>query len=60
MTSIQQCSVLIITMILVHIKEDVVRFINNDNKLEIWSRIYFTDLIKKLKFTNLPDGELKC
>jgi predicted nucleotidyltransferase component of viral defense system len=34
------------------IKEDVVRFIQNDDDLNIWSREYFKDLIEKIKFEN--------
>ena len=34
------------------IKEDVVRFIKNDDDLNIWSPEYFKDLIEKLKFEN--------
>lgn len=34
------------------IKEDVVRFIKNDEVLEIWSPQYFKDLINKMKFEN--------
>lgn len=32
------------------VKEDVVRFISNDQKLAIWSENYFKDLIQKMKF----------
>ena len=32
------------------IKQDVRRFIPDDNRLDIWSPSYFTDLIEKLKF----------
>ncbi|MBT3582991.1 nucleotidyl transferase AbiEii/AbiGii toxin family protein [Candidatus Woesearchaeota archaeon] len=32
------------------IKEDVVRFIQNDDVLKIWSPEYFKDLIEKIKF----------
>lgn len=32
------------------IKEDVVRFIPNDDVIDIWSPEYFTDLIEKIKF----------
>jgi predicted nucleotidyltransferase component of viral defense system len=32
------------------VKEDVVRFIANDQKLAIWSENYFKDLIQKMKF----------
>ncbi|MGB0424635.1 MAG: nucleotidyl transferase AbiEii/AbiGii toxin family protein [Flavobacteriales bacterium] len=35
-----------------NIKEDVVRFIHNDDVLRIWSPTYFKDLIEKLKFQN--------
>jgi predicted nucleotidyltransferase component of viral defense system len=34
------------------IKEDVVRFIKNDDVLKIWSPEYFKDLIEKMKFEN--------
>ena len=34
------------------IKEDVVRFIQNDDVLNIWSPEYFKDLIEKIKFEN--------
>ena len=34
------------------IKEDVVRFIQNDDVLNIWSPKYFKDLIRKIKFEN--------
>ena len=34
------------------IKDDVVRFIQNDEDLEIWSAEYFKDLIEKIKFEN--------
>ncbi|WP_338731487.1 nucleotidyl transferase AbiEii/AbiGii toxin family protein [Mangrovimonas cancribranchiae] len=34
------------------IKEDVVRFIKNDEGLKIWSPQYFKDLISKMKFEN--------
>jgi predicted nucleotidyltransferase component of viral defense system len=34
------------------IKEDVVRFIKNDEALNIWSPQYFKDLISKIKFEN--------
>ncbi|CAM4199801.1 nucleotidyl transferase AbiEii/AbiGii toxin family protein [Zobellia roscoffensis] len=34
------------------IKEDVVRFIPNDDVLRIWSPAYFKDLIEKIKFEN--------
>jgi hypothetical protein len=32
------------------VKEDVVRFIADDQKLAIWSPNYFKDLIQKMKF----------
>jgi hypothetical protein len=32
------------------VKEDVQRFIPNDEKLKIWSANYFKDLIQKMKF----------
>jgi predicted nucleotidyltransferase component of viral defense system len=35
------------------IKEDVVRFIKNDDFLSIWSPEYFKDLIEKIKFENI-------
>ncbi|MCB0649819.1 MAG: nucleotidyl transferase AbiEii/AbiGii toxin family protein [Saprospiraceae bacterium] len=34
------------------IKEDVVRFIKNDEGLNIWSPEYFKDLVEKIKFEN--------
>jgi predicted nucleotidyltransferase component of viral defense system len=34
------------------IKEDVVRFIKNDEALDIWSPQYFKDLTSKMKFEN--------
>jgi predicted nucleotidyltransferase component of viral defense system len=34
------------------IKQDVVRFIKNDDVLNIWSPEYFKDLIEKIKFEN--------
>ncbi|PKQ46530.1 nucleotidyl transferase AbiEii/AbiGii toxin family protein [Confluentibacter flavum] len=34
------------------IKDDVVRFIQNDDVLNIWSPQYFIDLIEKIKFEN--------
>ncbi|MBW8243889.1 nucleotidyl transferase AbiEii/AbiGii toxin family protein [Muricauda oceani] len=33
-----------------NIKEDVVRFIKDDNILSIWSPEYFHDLVRKIKF----------
>ena len=35
-----------------NIKEDVVRFIKDDNVLSIWSASYFKDLVEKMKFEN--------
>jgi predicted nucleotidyltransferase component of viral defense system len=35
-----------------NIKEDIVRFIPNDQGLKIWSSKYFADLIQHLKFKN--------
>ena len=35
------------------IKEDVVRFIKNDDILSIWSPEYFKDLIEKIKFEDI-------
>jgi predicted nucleotidyltransferase component of viral defense system len=35
-----------------NIKEDVVRFIKDDNLLSIWSASYFKDLVEKMKFEN--------
>ena len=35
------------------IREDVVRFIKNDEVLDIWSQEYFKDLMIKMKFTHL-------
>lgn len=35
------------------IKEDVVRFIPDDEVLNIWSAKYFNDLIEKIKFENI-------
>jgi hypothetical protein len=32
------------------IKEDVVRFIDDENKLTIWSKNYFLDLIERIQF----------
>lgn len=34
------------------IKDDVLRFVNDTSKLEIWSQAYFKDLICQLKFTH--------
>ncbi len=34
------------------VKEDVVRFIQNDDVLKIWGPKYFKDLIEKIKFKN--------
>jgi len=36
-----------------NIKEDVVRFIQNDDVLNIWSPEYFKDLVEKIKFENI-------
>jgi predicted nucleotidyltransferase component of viral defense system len=36
-----------------NIKDDVVRFIPNDDVLTIWSPEYFKDLIEKIKFENV-------
>lgn len=33
------------------VKEDVVRFIQNDDKLAIWSTEYFLDLVEKMRFS---------
>jgi predicted nucleotidyltransferase component of viral defense system len=35
-----------------NIKEDVFRFIKDDNVLSIWSASYFKDLVEKMKFEN--------
>lgn len=35
-----------------NIKEDVVRFIKDENVLSIWSAQYFKDLVEKMKFDN--------
>ena len=35
-----------------NIKEDVVRFIKDENVLSIWSAQYFKDLVEKIKFVN--------
>lgn len=37
-----------------NVKEDVVRFIKDDQALLIWSPDYFNDLVDKLRFENLP------
>jgi hypothetical protein len=34
------------------IKEDIVRFIPDDKPLEIWSRDYFKELAKRIRFLN--------
>jgi len=34
------------------IKEDIRRFIKDDDILEIWSPEYFTQLVDKMKFDN--------
>lgn len=36
-----------------NVKEDVVRFIQDDTKLKIWSAGYFEDLVDKMRFGNL-------
>ncbi len=36
-----------------NVKDDVVRFIKNDEVLNIWSAKYFKDLIAKIKFENI-------
>jgi len=38
-----------------NIKEDVVRFIKDDEVLNIWSPIYFNDLVEKMTFENVPN-----
>lgn len=35
-----------------NIKEDVIRFIKDENVLSIWSAKYFKDLVEKMKFEN--------
>lgn len=35
-----------------NIKDDIVRFIKNDDALQIWNQDYFLDLIEKIKFEN--------
>lgn len=35
-----------------NIKEDVIRFIKDENVLSIWSAMYFKDLVEKIKFEN--------
>ena len=32
------------------VKEDVIRFIDDENKLSIWSKNYFLDLIERIQF----------
>lgn len=32
------------------IKEDVIRFIDDENKISIWSKNYFMDLIERIRF----------
>lgn len=39
------------------VKEDIVRFIKDDEVLHIWSPQYFGDLLEKLKFENIPDSK---
>jgi hypothetical protein len=34
------------------IKDDIVRFIPDDKPLEIWSKNYFYDLVKHIRFTD--------
>ena len=41
------------------IKDDVVRFIKDDEVLDIWSPSYFKDLIEKLKFENTLRDNVK-
>lgn len=36
-----------------NIKEDVIRFIKDENVLSIWSAKYFKDLVEKMKFENI-------
>lgn len=40
---------------LTNIKDDLVRFIKDDNALSLWSVSYFFDLIGKMKFNNDPE-----
>lgn len=40
---------------LTNIKDDLVRFIKDDNVLSLWSVSYFFDLIGKMKFNNDPE-----
>lgn len=35
-----------------NVKEDIIRFIQNPNDLEIWSKDYFKELINRLKVVN--------
>ncbi len=37
-----------------NIKDDVVRFLKDENMLSIWSARYFKDLVEKMKFENSP------
>ncbi|MFT6745804.1 MAG: hypothetical protein ACJAZ2_000142 [Glaciecola sp.] len=39
-----------------NIKEDVTRFIKDDEVLDIWSPTYFNDLLENLKFENIPNS----
>lgn len=44
-------------------KEDIIRFIPDDEKLEIWSPKYFSDLITKMKFDEkfiILEGKHNC
>lgn len=36
-----------------HIKEDLIRFIKNEDNLNIWSTQYFQDLMEKIKFEHI-------
>ena len=38
------------------IREDIARFIRDDNVLDIWSVNYFKDLVKKIKFKEIVTG----
>lgn len=35
-----------------NIKEDVIRFLKDENVLSLWSAMYFKDLVEKIKFEN--------
>ena len=39
------------------IKEDIARFIKDDEVLDIWDSTYFDDLLEKLQFENIPNIE---